>query len=241
MQGQAGPLAGCPPRSRSAAQMDGCSRQNPAYRLATERPRIAGLFYARIPTPAARLATEPGSGQARVIDHDSDLVTVGAQVRGLRFELERRAGVHLEDLAFQNRLLASRTEIDLEHMIARVFAFLAHAGCLGTKRLALPHRLSEAHEATARCSVLERPQIRAFGAEPAPAVRPYQKATVRQGDLAVGLGPVPSPLVDHEDACDVRPVGSPSRHSTVWPHAAANRPIVESRTSASPLSSRGAG
>src|SRR3954451_19467097 len=25
MQGQAGPFAGCPPRSRSAAQMDGCS------------------------------------------------------------------------------------------------------------------------------------------------------------------------------------------------------------------------
>ena len=37
MQGQAGPFAGCPPRSRSAAQMDGCSRQNPAYRPASER------------------------------------------------------------------------------------------------------------------------------------------------------------------------------------------------------------
>src|SRR3954465_14229847 len=45
MQGQAGPFAGCPPRSRSAAKMDGCSRQNPAYRLATERPRTAGPLY----------------------------------------------------------------------------------------------------------------------------------------------------------------------------------------------------
>ena len=44
MQGQAGPFAGCPPRSRSAAQMDGCSRQNPAYRSATERPRSGGAF-----------------------------------------------------------------------------------------------------------------------------------------------------------------------------------------------------
>src|SRR5467141_3690700 len=42
MQGQAGPLAGCPPRSRSAAQMDDCSRQNPAYRPATEKPRLGG-------------------------------------------------------------------------------------------------------------------------------------------------------------------------------------------------------
>src|SRR3954453_11375991 len=37
MQDQAGPFAGCPPRSRSVAQMDGCSRQNPAYRSATGR------------------------------------------------------------------------------------------------------------------------------------------------------------------------------------------------------------
>ena len=42
VQGQAGPFAGCPPRSRSAAQMDGCPRQNPAYRPATRRaPRGA--------------------------------------------------------------------------------------------------------------------------------------------------------------------------------------------------------
>src|SRR3954462_6573373 len=52
MQGQAGPFAGCPPRSRSAAKMDGCSRQNPAYRLATERPRTAGpLLFFRPPVP----------------------------------------------------------------------------------------------------------------------------------------------------------------------------------------------
>src|SRR3954453_22928509 len=44
MQGQAGPFAGCPPRSRSAAEMDGCSRQNPAYRLATERAPTMGAL-----------------------------------------------------------------------------------------------------------------------------------------------------------------------------------------------------
>src|SRR3954447_7055491 len=44
MQGQAGPFEGCPPRSRSAAQMDGCPRQNPAYRPATEKPRARGAF-----------------------------------------------------------------------------------------------------------------------------------------------------------------------------------------------------
>src|SRR3954453_3056994 len=43
MQGQAGPFGGCPPRSRSAAEMDGCSRQNPAYRLATERAPSGAL------------------------------------------------------------------------------------------------------------------------------------------------------------------------------------------------------
>src|SRR4051794_18079695 len=43
MQGQAGPFGGCPPRSRSAAEMDGCSRQNPAYRLATERAPLGAL------------------------------------------------------------------------------------------------------------------------------------------------------------------------------------------------------
>src|SRR3954447_3293860 len=54
MQGQAGPFAGCPPRSRSAAKMDGCSRQNPAYRLATERPRTAGPLEFIRPAPAKR-------------------------------------------------------------------------------------------------------------------------------------------------------------------------------------------
>jgi len=75
MQGQAGPFAGCPPRSRSAAEMDGCSRQNPAYRLATEGPRIAGAFYlswarrphgdlvrARRPRPGPRLRRSCESG-----------------------------------------------------------------------------------------------------------------------------------------------------------------------------------
>src|SRR3954451_5392142 len=37
VQGQAGPFAGCPPRSRSAAEMDGRPRQDPAYRRATAR------------------------------------------------------------------------------------------------------------------------------------------------------------------------------------------------------------
>src|SRR4051794_1905435 len=46
MQDQAGPFAGCPPRSRSVAEMDGCSRQNPAYRLATGKaPGNGGLSY----------------------------------------------------------------------------------------------------------------------------------------------------------------------------------------------------
>src|SRR5215217_7610854 len=44
MQDQAGPFAGCPPRSRSVAEMDGCSRQNPAYRLATERAPTSGAL-----------------------------------------------------------------------------------------------------------------------------------------------------------------------------------------------------
>src|SRR5215211_7281470 len=44
MQGQAGPFAGCSPRSRSAAEMDGCSRQNPAYRLATEGAPAPGAL-----------------------------------------------------------------------------------------------------------------------------------------------------------------------------------------------------
>src|SRR5215210_7074342 len=44
MQDQAGPFAGCPPRSRSVAEMDGCSRQNPAYRLATGRALETGPF-----------------------------------------------------------------------------------------------------------------------------------------------------------------------------------------------------
>src|SRR4051812_28548680 len=46
MQDQAGPFAGCPPRSRSVAQMDGCSRQNPAYRSATgEAPETEPLLF----------------------------------------------------------------------------------------------------------------------------------------------------------------------------------------------------
>ncbi len=63
MQGQAGPLAGGPPRSRSAAQMDGCPRQNPAYRPATERPRPAGPLYVR-----GRVAVRGhGAGRARTV------------------------------------------------------------------------------------------------------------------------------------------------------------------------------
>src|SRR4051794_4714461 len=42
VQGQAGPFVGCPPRSRSAAQMDGRSRQDPAYRRATARALFGG-------------------------------------------------------------------------------------------------------------------------------------------------------------------------------------------------------
>src|SRR5215217_8046428 len=36
-----------PARSRWAAEMDGCPRQNPAYRLANEEAPLGGLFYVR--------------------------------------------------------------------------------------------------------------------------------------------------------------------------------------------------
>src|SRR3954468_1155615 len=40
--------------------MDGCSRQNPAYRLATERPRTAGpLYFRRRPAPTSRASRVP--------------------------------------------------------------------------------------------------------------------------------------------------------------------------------------
>jgi hypothetical protein len=65
MQGQAGPFAGCPPRSRSAAKMDGCSRQNPAYRLATEGPRHAGAFYVSGQERAVPAGARPDPRRAR--------------------------------------------------------------------------------------------------------------------------------------------------------------------------------
>src|SRR3954447_26471119 len=52
MQDQAGPFAGCPPRSRSVAEIDDCSRQNPAYRSATEE---APNGVSSISGPTARL------------------------------------------------------------------------------------------------------------------------------------------------------------------------------------------
>src|SRR3954451_10916072 len=54
MQDQAGPLAGCPPRPRSVAEMDGCSRQNPAYRSATERGSARSLVPSCRPPPGMR-------------------------------------------------------------------------------------------------------------------------------------------------------------------------------------------
>src|SRR5580692_3497843 len=44
VQGEQGPLRGCPPRARVAAERDGHSRQNPAYRPATEKALETGLF-----------------------------------------------------------------------------------------------------------------------------------------------------------------------------------------------------
>src|SRR5438874_4700392 len=65
MQGQDGPLAGCLLRSRSAAQMDGCSRQNPAYRPANEKPRLGGAsLYGE------RLGTRRGIGRRDLGDPD---------------------------------------------------------------------------------------------------------------------------------------------------------------------------
>src|SRR5436305_5780191 len=59
MLGQAAPFVGGPPRSGYAAQMDSCSRQNPAYRSATEEPRSGGALL--LPRPEARgpLASRP--------------------------------------------------------------------------------------------------------------------------------------------------------------------------------------
>ena len=43
VQGEQGPLRGCPPRARVAAKRDGHPRQNPAYRPATEKALETGL------------------------------------------------------------------------------------------------------------------------------------------------------------------------------------------------------
>src|SRR4051795_3061224 len=109
MQGQAGPFEGCPPRSRSAAQMDGCSRQNPAYRPATEGPPPAGGLF--VSGWGATTRARAGAGAFYVSGWHAPTVSVAAAV-------SRRRPHHLAlargrlDPAAPPRWPASRSTVD---------------------------------------------------------------------------------------------------------------------------------
>src|SRR3954453_20588682 len=146
MQDQAGPFAGCPPRSRSVAQMDDCSRQNPAYRFATGgAPGNRGLSYipaARASEARRRRPPSDASAQSVRLPCEHTFYSMIVCVLLPRFELTVAAGGR-EALAMGPLALAP--EIGREALIGETSAAAEAHGVRAGLRLG---------EALARCPTL---------------------------------------------------------------------------------------
>ena len=112
MQGQAGPFAGCPPRSRSAAQMDDCPRQDPAYRPATgTAPPRRGRPISRDPSALRRTAGVDGAGaEAQAVRVLLDRVRDEAGDAGKQFD--SRGGWEYQQKNASGNLIGRKNWVD---------------------------------------------------------------------------------------------------------------------------------